>query len=130
MTARHVVASANEIPPGGRKIVEVGGRSLGIFNVGGRYYALKNTCPHEGGPLCIGTITGLAVSSGPGNYGLEREGEILRCPWHGWEFDILTGRSVLAPGKVRVKTYPVAQEQLEVETYPVEIDREVVVVTV
>ena len=50
--ARHVVATVEEIPPGQRKIVEVAGRSIGIFNVSGEFFALRNRCPHQGGPLC------------------------------------------------------------------------------
>ncbi len=47
---KYVVASVDEIPPGGRKIVEVAGRSIGVFNVKGEYFALRNRCPHQGGP--------------------------------------------------------------------------------
>ena len=59
--ASHVVAEAGEIPPGGRKIVEVEGRSIGIFNVGGEYLAVRNRCPHQGGPLCLGTLVGAST---------------------------------------------------------------------
>ena len=52
--SKHVVATVDEIPPGERKIVEIGGRSLGIFNIKGEFYALRNICPHQGGPLCEG----------------------------------------------------------------------------
>ena len=50
-----VVGTVDEIPPGGRKIVEVAGRSIGVFNVGGEFFALRNRCPHQGGPLCEGS---------------------------------------------------------------------------
>src|SRR5437016_4853366 len=52
------VATLNEIPPGSRKIVEIAGRSIGVFNVGGAFYALRNRCPHQGGPLCQGRLEG------------------------------------------------------------------------
>ena len=65
---RHVVATVDEIPPGGRKIVEIAGRSLGVFNIGGEYFALRNRCPHQGGPLCVGHLTGFAFSTTPGEY--------------------------------------------------------------
>ncbi|HET8522436.1 MAG TPA: Rieske 2Fe-2S domain-containing protein, partial [Thermomicrobiales bacterium] len=87
MAQRHRVATIAEIPPGSRKIVEIAGRSIGVFNVDGRFFAVKNSCPHQGGPLCLGPTIGLVTSSAPGDFQYEREGEILRCPWHGWEFD-------------------------------------------
>lgn len=105
---RHVVATPAEIPPGARKIVEIDGRSIGVFNVGGRYYAIRNRCPHEGAQLCEGVVSGLVASTSPGEYTYLRAGEILRCPWHGWEFDITTGRSSFDPTRTRVRAYPVA----------------------
>ncbi|MFT4039210.1 MAG: Rieske (2Fe-2S) protein [Thermomicrobiales bacterium] len=125
---RHVVAQVAEIPTGGRKIVTIAGRSIGIFNVGGVFYAVRNSCPHQGGELCLGPTVGLATAERPGEIHYSREGEILRCPWHGWEFDLATGRSVFDPNRTRVKSYPVELEELQAETYPVEIERGRVVV--
>src|SRR5918998_883492 len=105
--ARHVVATVEEIPPGQRKIVEVSGRSIGIFNVRGEFFALRNRCPHQGGPLCLGSLEGLVQSTGPGEFIVSRLGEVLRCPWHGWEFDIRTGQSWFDPARVRVRRYEV-----------------------
>lgn len=122
--ATHVVARVGEIPPGGRKIVEVGNRSIGVFNVGGRYYALRNTCPHQGAPLCLGRVTGVTVSSAPGEYRWEREGEILVCPWHAWEFDLKTGHSIFNPHEKRVKSYRVSVEK--VDTFPMSVEDELV----
>lgn len=100
-----MVATVAEIPPGERKIVEIAGRSVGVFNVAGRFFALRNTCPHAGGPLCEGVLSGLVSSSRPGHYRYERRGEFLRCPWHQWEFDIRTGQSWFDPARTRVRTY-------------------------
>src|SRR5690606_21954687 len=85
---KYVICPAAEVPPNQRKIVEVAGRSIGIFNINGEYYALRNSCPHQGGPLCTGRVSGFLFSHVPGEYTYTRRGEILRCPWHGWEFDI------------------------------------------
>jgi nitrite reductase/ring-hydroxylating ferredoxin subunit len=120
---RYIVGKVSELPPGERKIVEVQGRSIGVFNVHGTYYALRNSCPHQGAPLCLGAITGMTVPNKPGEYVWAREGEILRCPWHGWEFDVTSGRSVCNPHRTRVKTYEVTVEEDEsVETYPVTLE--------
>lgn len=88
------VAAASEVPPGERKIVDVDGKSVGLFNVGGRYVAVRNLCPHELAPVCRGRVSGTTVASEPGQFRWGREGEILSCPWHGWEFDLLTGEAL------------------------------------
>ena len=106
-----IVATVKEIPPGGRKIVEVAGRSIGVFNLDGVFFALRNRCPHQGGPLCTGSLGGLIISPRPGEYHYSRAGEIVRCPWHGWEFDIRTGQSWCDPTRVRVRSYDVTIEE-------------------
>jgi 3-phenylpropionate/trans-cinnamate dioxygenase ferredoxin subunit len=65
-----------------------------------------NRCPHQGAALCEGPLIGLAESSDPGTIRYTRPGEILRCPWHGWEFDIRTGQSYCDPKRFRTKAYP------------------------
>lgn len=101
----HPVARVDEIPPGGRKIVEVAGRSIGVFNIDGEFFALRNRCPHQGGPLCEGQRLGAISAAGPGEYEHTRPGEMVRCPWHAWEFDIRTGQSWFDPARTRVKAY-------------------------
>lgn len=125
----YVVCPAGDLRPGERRIVEVNGRSIGVFNVKGSYYALYNRCPHKGAPLCQGLICDGVNGDGRGTYEIVKEGEVLRCPWHGWEFDILTGRSWFNPHRVRVRSYDVAVERLpdEVETFPVRVERDMVV---
>ena len=108
-----VIAKVWEIPPGGRKIVVPfrGRAGIGVFNVKGKLYALRNICPHKRGPLCTGQLTGqIAADAPPSAYDKELtvsgDGEVLRCPWHQWPFEIATGRC-LVDSNVRVKTYPV-----------------------
>lgn len=145
---RYVVAEAGEIPPGGRKIVEVAGRSIGVFNLGGEFFALRNRCPHQGGPLCEGKLFGLVNARAPGEIEYSRPGEILTCAWHGWEFDIRTGRSWCVPERLRVRRYEVSiasgtalqtdEETLPgrvpgpftAETYPVSTDGQYLVVDI
>jgi 3-phenylpropionate/trans-cinnamate dioxygenase ferredoxin subunit len=136
--AKHVVAAADEIPPGGRKLIEVKGRAIVIFNLSGDYYALNNRCPHKGGSLCHGRLTGLVESSAPGEYRYSRRGEIIRCPWHGWEFDIRTGRSHCDPQTLRARNYSISVEPgaklvegpYVAETFPVSVQNNYLVVDI
>ena len=135
---KYVVATADEIPPGGRKIVEVGGRSVGVFNLGGEYFALRNRCPHQGGPLCEGLLWGLWEAPAPGDIRYSRKGEILTCGWHGWEFDIRTGQSWCDPKSTRARQFQVVVEPGEklvkgpyvAETFPVSVEEDYVVVEI
>lgn len=108
--ARYIVATVGEIPPGGRVIVAVAGRSIGVFNVGGEFFALRNRCPHQGGPLCEGKLWGVLTAAVPGAVEYSRAGEILACAWHGWEFDIRTGQSWCDPERLRVRSYEISVE--------------------
>jgi nitrite reductase/ring-hydroxylating ferredoxin subunit len=136
--SRHVVAAARDIPPGGRKLVRVNGRDIVVFNIGGEFFGLLNRCPHQGGNLSQGTLIGLVESREPGDYRYSRPGEILRCPRHGWEFDVRTGQSWCEPARVRAMRYPVAVESgnnlakgpYVAETFPVSVDEQYVVIEV
>lgn len=104
---KYVVAEASEIEAGGRKIVTVAGRSIGVFNLDGEFFALRNRCPHQGGKLCEGKLWGVIRSDGPGEFEYRPSREILCCPWHGWEFHVRTGQSWCAPERLRVRRYEV-----------------------
>jgi nitrite reductase/ring-hydroxylating ferredoxin subunit len=133
---RHVVCVARDLPPGARKLVHLDGRPVLVLNVKGEFHALLSICPHQGASLAGGILTGLVESDAPGEYRYTREGEILRCPWHGWEFDVKTGKSWCKPSRIRVKDYPVAVEPgralvegpYVAETFPVTVDDAYVVV--
>jgi nitrite reductase/ring-hydroxylating ferredoxin subunit len=133
---KHVVASARDIPPGGRKLITVAGRTIAVFNIGGEFFALLDRCPHQGGSLCGGQLIGLLESPEPGQYRYTRPNEMLRCPWHGWEFDVRTGKSYCDPERTRTRTYEVAVEAgralvegpYVAETFPVSVEEQYVVV--
>ncbi len=112
----HVVARIDEIPSGGRKIVSVAGREIGIFNVNGEFFALRNICPHRGAPVCLGRLRPHVEGSLGGDFVFQREGEVLKCPWHEWEFDIKTGLALHSPG-MRVRTFQVERRGLELVVY-------------
>src|SRR5271165_506563 len=75
------VTDRDEIPPGGKKLAEVDGRPIAVFNVGGEFYAIDDVCTHDGGPLAEG----------------ELEGCEIRCPRHGARFDVRTGKALCFP---------------------------------
>jgi 3-phenylpropionate/trans-cinnamate dioxygenase ferredoxin subunit len=135
---RHIVAAASDIPDGGRKIVDISGRQIGIFNVRGAFYALLNRCPHGGAELCKGEVVGLVKSAGVGDYALTRRGEFLRCPWHGWEFEIKTGQSYCDPSKLKARKYDVSVEKGDelvkgpyvADSYEVAVEHDYIVLTV
>ena len=136
MAKKHVVAAVAEIPPGGRKLVDAGGRAIVVFNLGGEFFALSNRCPHRGGDLCKGYLMGLIQSEEPGHYNFTRRGEIIRCAWHNWEFDIRTGKSWCDPDKVRARRFGVSVEKgakliegpYVAETFRVSVEDDYVVV--
>ncbi len=133
-----VVGTLDEIPPGQRKIVDVAGRTIGVFNVGGEFFALLNRCPHQGGPLCTGNTLGFLRSAGVGEFEYSRPGEVVRCPWHGWEYDLRTGQSWFDPAKVLVRNYEVKVEPGQelakgpyvAETYEVSVEQQYIVVEI
>lgn len=137
---KFVVASVDEIPEGERKLVEAGGRELAVFHVNDEFYALLNRCPHQGGPLCHGELVRPVTSDRPGHYSIDAERMLIACPWHGWEFDLRSGRSFIDPARVKARPYPVEVEdgkvirQLEgpyhAPLLPVTIEGEYVVVTI
>ena len=89
------ICHVDELPVGERKIVELEGKPIGVFNIEGKYYAASNTCPHRGGPVCTGRVGNelLADFVGVGLRVKEHFGPnlVLACPWHGWEFNMETG---------------------------------------
>jgi 3-phenylpropionate/trans-cinnamate dioxygenase ferredoxin subunit len=105
--ARHVVAPVNELPPGTRRSVSVGGRRIAVFNVAGRFYAVKDVCPHQGAALSDGVVVGELTACRPGEYAFDADRPHVKCPWHGWEYDLATGRSVYDPDHDRVRSYRV-----------------------
>lgn len=106
---RFYLCDTSEVPRGERVVRDVGGRSIGVFNVGGRFFALHNRCPHRGGALCLGPVTGTALPTDGYRYEYGRDGEIVRCAWHGWEFEIASGRCLVHP-RMRARSFPVEVE--------------------
>jgi nitrite reductase/ring-hydroxylating ferredoxin subunit len=83
------VIKADELPPGTVRELEIAGKAVALANVGGRVYAINNTCLHRAGPLGQGLL----------------EGKIVTCPWHGWQYDVTNGKLLQNPA-VGVDCYP------------------------
>ena len=100
--ARYVrVAAAADVPSGSGTVVHADGRAIALFNVDGSFYAIDNTCLHRGGPVGEGDL----------------EGVVVTCPWHGFQYDVTTGRNVLDPD-VGLQTFQVRVENGEVLVSP------------
>ena len=112
--ARFTVCKVDELPVGAHRTVVVSAtRSVGVFNIHGTLVGVLNSCPHAGAPLCRGVLTGTAVADGARGRRWAHEGEILRCPWHGWEFKLPEGTTISEP-TIKVRTYPVFIEDDQV----------------
>lgn len=106
----HYVMGEDEIPEGGHAVVQIEGREIGIYRVNGEFYAIHNYCPHQGAPICAGFVSGTTLPSDVYDYEYGRAGEIIRCPWHGWEFDLRSGKSLFSD-RIRVKKYQVQVQE-------------------
>ena len=106
-TAREARLPLAEAPPEGeRRLLELGGRTIGVFRLDGDYFALADRCPHRGAPLCSSGAVVDAVEGVGDSARVTREGALVRCPWHKWDFEIATGRCAV-DARLRVRRYPV-----------------------
>ncbi len=107
---KHFACRKDELEAGGgRAIVSVKGMEIGVFLVDGEVYAWRNVCPHAAAPICQGNVTGTRLPSAVYEYEYGCHGRIVRCPWHGWEFDLTTGKH-LADESVALRGFPAAVE--------------------
>lgn len=105
--AEHDLGPVGEWRLGDRRKVDIGRRSICVVRTEKGYYALNDACPHYGASLSLGTVSGTMVPSAPQTYDYGMENCVLRCPWHGWEFDLETGRALFDPNGMKARTYSV-----------------------
>jgi len=103
------VARVDECKSGKAVIVNVDGKEIGLFNEGGKYFAVLNHCPHRGAPICRGRVEGRVLCLDDETLTYDAEAKTLRCPWHHWEFDLESGHPVAAI-RERLKVFPVRTE--------------------
>jgi nitrite reductase (NADH) small subunit len=105
----HVVGALDDFPSGSHRVLQVSDRSVGVFNIAGQLYALRNVCPHQAGPVCETKKTTGTLMAPPEN-GFNpvwtQQGEIIVCPWHGLEYHVPSGRC-LADRQLRLRRYRV-----------------------
>jgi nitrite reductase (NADH) small subunit len=109
MREKHFACRTSEVPSGAPKIARIKSLTVGVFKLADGYYAMLNVCPHKGAAVCEGPVCGTTGHTDEREFVYERAGEIVRCAWHGWEFDIRTGE-FLVDRKIRARTFPVSVE--------------------
>jgi 3-phenylpropionate/trans-cinnamate dioxygenase ferredoxin component len=97
------VTTRAELPPGGKKLVEIDGRAIAVFNIDGAFHAIDDVCTHDGGPLAEGELIGCEIE----------------CPRHGARFDVRTGRPLCMPA---IEPVTVHSTELRSEDVYVAID--------
>ncbi|HEX4668470.1 MAG TPA: Rieske (2Fe-2S) protein [Solirubrobacterales bacterium] len=107
---RERLGEVSDFRDGEITVREVGGRSVGVFRDGESFYGMLNICPHRGAPVCEGVVTGTMLPSPPGEYVYGLDGLVVRCPWHGWEFDLRSGESIGPVDKRKLTMLPVEVE--------------------
>ena len=118
-TKTRVSFPSSELQPGQRRVITVGRREIITLNVDGKLYALFNRCPHQQAPFEHGLVGGLAVGVPEefGKFEFRHDGEMLRCPWHKFAFDMNTGRCPADPDRLRVARYDIKEEGDEIAVY-------------
>jgi nitrite reductase/ring-hydroxylating ferredoxin subunit len=115
---KFIVCSAMELQPGQNKLVSVDGVNIALFNVNNKIHGFRNECPHMGAPLVFGKVTGTMVPSEPHAYEYGCDNEIVRCPWHGWEFQMESGQSLYDCKKgLRLQKFDVRKEEGSIVLY-------------
>ncbi len=110
MVERHEVAKTADFEhDGDRVFVEIDELEVAVFRIDGEFHAIVNYCPHQGAPLCEGELTGESTVDEDWNWTYDEVERHVRCPWHGWMFDVTTGRST-GSKKYRMPTYDVGVE--------------------
>ena len=134
---KYPLAPVGELPPGTSRSFTVEGRPVAVYNVAGRFYALRDSCPHQGAALSGGTVAAAVRATQPGCYEFDPDRRLVRCPWHGWEYDLATGQSYYS-ARNKVRSYPVSVEPgadlaavpgpYVAETFPISVENDYVVV--
>lgn len=102
---KYVVAEVDSFAEREIRAVEANGKNLVLLRLGEEFFALADRCPHGGAKLSGGRVSNTVESDEPGDYRVCRQGEMLKCPWHGWEYDVRTGQSWSDPKSTRTRAF-------------------------
>jgi nitrite reductase/ring-hydroxylating ferredoxin subunit len=114
LSALHFVCRRDELEPGQMRAVEINSIRVVVCRSGDEFAVLRDICPHQGAQLSGGALSGTNTSCAVGRYQWTRDGKVLRCPRHGYEFDIFTGLSLHDPEHIRVRGYKVVEKDDDV----------------
>jgi nitrite reductase (NADH) small subunit len=113
---RHVICAGEDLPPGAVRTSRIDGVEIGVLNVAGTIHAMRNVCPHAQAPICRGAVTGTLLPSEVGTFDFGMENQVIRCPWHRFQYDLHTGRPLTGVGG-RLRLYEARIEDDEVVVY-------------
>lgn len=111
---KYAVCTLNQLQTGKPFITKVRDIEVGIYLENEKVYAVRNMCPHKLAPVCEGIVGGTMLPSEPCEYQFGLAGQVIKCPWHGWEFDLVTGKSLFGISDRKVKTYATTIENDQV----------------
>jgi nitrite reductase (NADH) small subunit len=109
---KHHVGPVSDLDVGENLLVEINGVELAIYHTKNGFFAMSNYCVHQGGPMCEGPVTGTVSQDSSGELTYDSDQEVVKCPWHGWEFDIESGEHLSRP-QYNQPTYEVEQRDGE-----------------
>jgi nitrite reductase (NADH) small subunit len=110
----HRVGSVDDVRQEGCRVMDLDGRPVGVISLDDDFFAIYDRCPHMGASMCKGTVSGTFVPAQAHQLVYGRHDRVIRCPWHGWEFDLETGRSLLEPERFGLKVYRVTVDEGQV----------------
>jgi nitrite reductase (NADH) small subunit len=103
-----LVGRIDDFTVGEFKLVQIRNREIGVYRgTDGRWFGVRNLCPHRGAPLCAGIVGGTFLPSDPDEFIYGMEGEVLRCPWHFMEFSLITGESLFGASRLHINVHSV-----------------------
>ena len=112
---RLTIGKSQDFPIGEMKLMELKGRQVGVIRLRcGELRAIMNRCPHKGAPICRGIVGGVWDSSAPGEMTFDNNRDVLMCPWHGFAFDLATGKEVFWKRPASLRMYPIEDSGGEV----------------
>lgn len=132
----HRVGTVEEIRAARCRVVQVNGKPIGVIAVGEHFRAIYDKCPHMAASMTAGSVNGTFMPAGAHELVYGKHNDVIRCPWHGWEFDMRNGQSWFDPKRVKVRSYPVAVESGEelqkgpyvAETFQVHVEDSYVII--